>query len=114
MSKPEDVSVEAVDTADTGETSTSAMDVQVSFYIKVNLYTQIYNFKELGQNESSSDTTSKGEDFDTKVEADRGKRFDFLLKQTEIFSHFMNQAKTPTKPKSGRPRKEKKEEVIPE
>ncbi|KAJ8947350.1 hypothetical protein NQ318_002876 [Aromia moschata] len=63
---------------------------------------------ELGQNESSSDTTSKGEDFDTKVESDRGKRFDYLLKQTEIFSHFMNQAKTPTKPKSGRPKKEKR------
>lgn len=74
----------------------------------------MYKFKELEQNESSSDTTSKGEDFDTKVEADRGKRFDYLLKQTEIFSHFMNQAKTPTKPKSGRPRKEKKEDPVPE
>ncbi len=42
---------------------------------------------------------------------DRGKRFEYLLKQTEIFSHFMtNQSKTsssgsPIKQK-GRPRKE--------
>ncbi|CAG9826669.1 unnamed protein product [Diabrotica balteata] len=62
---------------------------------------------ELGQNESSSDTTSKGEDFEIKVASDRGKRFDYLLKQTEIFSHFMNQTKSPSKPKTGRPKKEK-------
>lgn len=43
--------------------------------------------------------------------SDRGKRFEYLLKQTEIFSHFMtNQSKTsssgsPPKQK-GRPRKE--------
>ncbi|KAG5883525.1 hypothetical protein JTB14_019292 [Gonioctena quinquepunctata] len=61
----------------------------------------------MNENESSSDTTSKGDDFDSKVASDRGKRFDFLLKQTEIFSHFMNQTKTPTKPKTGRPKKEK-------
>lgn len=67
--------------------------------------------QEIGQNDSSSDTTSKGEDFESKVASDRGKRFDYLLKQTEIFSHFMNQPKTPTKPKSGRPKKEKKEDV---
>ncbi|XP_060530659.1 chromatin-remodeling complex ATPase chain Iswi isoform X1 [Cylas formicarius] len=60
---------------------------------------------QLNDNESSSDANSKIEDFDTKVENDRGKRFDFLLKQTEIFSHFMNQSKTPTKPKTGRPKK---------
>ncbi|KAJ8968298.1 hypothetical protein NQ317_000258 [Molorchus minor] len=35
----------------------------------------------------------------------------FFLSRLRFFSHFMNQAKTPTKPKSGRPRKEKKEEV---
>lgn len=43
-------------------------------------------------------------------ETDRSKRFDYLLKQTEIFAHFMsnNQGKTasPVK-KAGRPRKEK-------
>ncbi|XP_060530660.1 chromatin-remodeling complex ATPase chain Iswi isoform X2 [Cylas formicarius] len=63
------------------------------------------NESTLNDNESSSDANSKIEDFDTKVENDRGKRFDFLLKQTEIFSHFMNQSKTPTKPKTGRPKK---------
>lgn len=42
---------------------------------------------------------------------DRSKRFDFLLKQTEIFSHFMsNNAKekspaSPLKLKPGRPKK---------
>lgn len=52
-------------------------------------------------------------------ETDRGKRFDYLLKQTEIFAHFMtaNQKKdstagstgnTPKKAK-GRPRKAKSE-----
>lgn len=64
------------------------------------------------QNASSSDTLSsrgKGEDFDTKLETDRSKRFDYLLKQTEIFSHFMTnqQSKTPAKPKTGRPKKVK-------
>lgn len=66
------------------------------------------------QNASSSDTLSskgKGEDFETKLETDRGKRFEYLLKQTEIFSHFMtNQA--PAKPKTGRPKK-KPEEPVP-
>lgn len=69
------------------------------------------------QNASSSDTISsrgKGEDFETKLETDRGKRFDFLLKQTEIFSHFMTSNQkdkgTPGKAKAGRPRKIKPEE----
>lgn len=62
-------------------------------------------------NDSSAETTSSrgGGDFETKIETDRSKRFDFLLKQTEIFSHFMtnNQKdKSPTKPKAGRPRKQ--------
>ena len=42
-------------------------------------------------------------------EMDRGKRFDFLLKQTEIFGHFMAVApkapSSPLKMKPGRPRK---------
>uniref|UniRef100_A0A0A1WRH4 Chromatin-remodeling complex ATPase chain Iswi n=1 Tax=Zeugodacus cucurbitae TaxID=28588 RepID=A0A0A1WRH4_ZEUCU len=62
-------------------------------------------------NETTSEaTTSSAEkevDFDNKIENDRGKRFDFLLKQTEIFTHFMtNSSKSPTKPK-GRPKKNK-------
>ncbi|XP_065159905.1 chromatin-remodeling complex ATPase chain Iswi isoform X2 [Atheta coriaria] len=66
-------------------------------------------------NESSSDATSsrgKGEDFEAKLENDRGKRFDYLLKQTEIFSHFMTNpaTKSPTKPKAGRPSKAKEKE----
>lgn len=59
------------------------------------------------QNESSSLESTKEVDFDTKIETDRSKRFDFLLKQTEIFSHFMtaanaNAPKSPTKVKPGR------------
>lgn len=51
-------------------------------------------------------------------EADRGNRFEFLLKQTELFAHFMHtggggtgSGKTPTSPlkmKPGRPTKGKK------
>lgn len=46
-------------------------------------------------------------EFENKIETDRGKRFDFLLKQTEIFTHFMTNsaAKSPQKPKAGRPKK---------
>lgn len=45
----------------------------------------------------------EGEDYDEKIESDRGNRFEFLLKQTEIFSHFMSTGmngnkKTPTSP----------------
>ncbi|KAF5270113.1 hypothetical protein FQA39_LY08525 [Lamprigera yunnana] len=70
-------------------------------------------------NASSSDTLSsrgKGEDFETKLENDRGKRFDYLLKQTEIFSHFMSSqpSKTTNKPKSGRPKKIKEVEQVSE
>ncbi|KAJ9582248.1 hypothetical protein L9F63_003377 [Diploptera punctata] len=81
-SKPED----SMDTGDTGENS----------------------------NASSADTMSsrgKTEDYETKVETDRSKRFDYLLKQTEIFTHFMSnnqRDKSPTSPlkvKPGRPKK---------
>lgn len=65
--------------------------------------------------ESTSDTeSSKGEvvkeqDFEVRIETDRSKRFDYLLKQTEIFSHFMAPTgpKSPAKPKAGRPTKKK-------
>jgi SWI/SNF-related matrix-associated actin-dependent regulator of chromatin subfamily A member 5 len=61
-------------------------------------------------NDSSAETSSSrgGGDFETKLETDRSKRFDFLLKQTEIFSHFMtnnSKDKSPLKIKPGRPRK---------
>ncbi|CAG9760588.1 unnamed protein product [Ceutorhynchus assimilis] len=60
--------------------------------------------------EAEADTNSKNEDFNAKLETDQGKRFDYLLKQTEIFSHFMNQTKSPSKPNSvGRPKKAKEE-----
>lgn len=103
MSKP-DNSETGTETADTGENSVSIIQFQSCILLQ-NKFIQ-----EIGQNESSSDTTSKGEDFETKLASDRGKRFDYLLKQTEIFSHFMNQPKTPTKPKTGRPKKDKSAE----
>lgn len=63
-------------------------------------------------NESSSDDTSSREkeaDFESKIETDRSKRFDYLLKQTEIYSHFMTNTgpKSPLKVKPGRPKKSK-------
>ncbi|KAF4533362.1 hypothetical protein B566_EDAN002760 [Ephemera danica] len=65
------------------------------------------------QNASSGETSSRGksDDFETKLETDRSKRFDYLLQQTEIFTHFMSgnqRDKAPTSPlklKPGRPRK---------
>lgn len=66
------------------------------------------------QNETASETTSssgeKEEGYDSKMQTDSCKRFDFLLKQTEIFTHFMsNSTKSPTKTK-GRPKKVKDKE----
>ncbi|XP_058829709.1 chromatin-remodeling complex ATPase chain Iswi [Topomyia yanbarensis] len=66
-------------------------------------------------NESTSDTTSshtKEPDYDATLETDRSKRFEFLLKQTEIFAHFMQAAPAkgsspPAKPK-GKPKKAEK------
>ncbi|XP_013411637.1 SWI/SNF-related matrix-associated actin-dependent regulator of chromatin subfamily A member 5 [Lingula anatina] len=58
-------------------------------------------------------------DFEAKLESDRGNRFEFLLKQTELFAHFISTgtgnrgAKTPTSPlkmKQGRPRLKKPDE----
>ncbi|XP_025201140.1 chromatin-remodeling complex ATPase chain Iswi [Melanaphis sacchari] len=73
------------------------------------------------EDEVSPSKEKDGKVFGVKVETDRGKRFDYLLKQTEIFAHFMtaNQKKdgsssanatgnTPKKAK-GRPRKPKAE-----
>lgn len=49
-------------------------------------------------------------DFDTN----RSKRFDFLLKQTEIFSHFMPGSSKITPEKKKKPgRKKEKEEEAP-
>lgn len=51
-------------------------------------------------------------DFETKIETDRSKRFEYLLKQTEIFSHFMtNNAKDKNalKVRPGRPKKNAQE-----
>lgn len=66
------------------------------------------------QNDTSSEDTevsSKGKEteFETKISTDSSKRFDYLLQQTEIFSHFISTTgsgpKSPLKVKSGRPKK---------
>lgn len=54
--------------------------------------------------------TQPNEDIENKIEKDRSKRFNYLLKQTEIFTHFMTNTgpKSPTKVKTvGRPKKNK-------
>ncbi|XP_064133637.1 probable global transcription activator SNF2L1 isoform X3 [Loxodonta africana] len=53
-------------------------------------------------------------EYEEKMKADRAKRFEFLLKQTELFAHFIQPAaqKSPTSPlnlKLGRPRVKKDE-----
>lgn len=63
-----------------------------------------------GSSSASDAASSRGKegDFESKIEIDRSKRFDFLLKQTEIFSHFMTnapKATSPPKAKAGRPKK---------
>lgn len=68
----------------------------------------------IAQNESSAPSSAKETDIDTN----RSKRFDFLLKQTEIFSHFMpggsTSKVTPEKKKKPGKKKEEEPEIEPE
>ncbi|XP_021961000.1 chromatin-remodeling complex ATPase chain Iswi [Folsomia candida] len=60
---------------------------------------------------SSSNSKEKLEDFQTKLERDNSKRFEYLLKQTEIFAHFMSggaRDKSPTSPLKIKPTKEER------
>lgn len=73
---------------------------------------RFYNIQKcfIYQNASSLETGSSNEketDFESKIETDRSKRFDYLLKQTEIFTHFMTNSspKNTHKGKAGRPKK---------
>lgn len=78
---------------------------QFTFFVTLLLFSIF-----LKQNESSSNTTEKETEFENKLEMDRSKRFDYLLKQTEIFTHFMTNTgpKSPNKVKTvGRPKKQK-------
>lgn len=66
------------------------------------------------QNASSvEDTNSSGpeKEFESKIVTDRSKRFDYLLQQTEIFTHFMSNTGPKAKPKAGRPKKIKDPEA---
>ncbi|XP_050039578.1 SWI/SNF-related matrix-associated actin-dependent regulator of chromatin subfamily A member 5 [Dermacentor andersoni] len=55
-------------------------------------------------------------DYDSKLDLDRGNRFDYLLQQTEIFAHFMTTSSaakgvtSPLKLKPGRPKLKKNDE----
>lgn len=54
------------------------------------------------------ETEQNDPELENKIEKDRSKRFNYLLKQTEIFTHFMTNTgpKSPTKVKTvGRPKK---------
>uniref|UniRef100_A0A665UDY1 SWI/SNF related, matrix associated, actin dependent regulator of chromatin, subfamily a, member 5 n=1 Tax=Echeneis naucrates TaxID=173247 RepID=A0A665UDY1_ECHNA len=69
-----------------------------------------------GQDASSSSSKAKdiAPGYEEKVQTDRTNRFEYLLKQTELFAHFIQPAaqKTPTSPlkmKPGRPRIKKDE-----
>lgn len=53
--------------------------------------------------EPEGEEMEEGEDYESKIESDRGNRFEFLLRQTELFAHFMSTGmngnkKTPTSP----------------
>ena len=71
----------------------------------------IKNFENIFKNESRTSSSHKETDFETN----RTKRFDFLLKQTEIFSHFMPGSNSKTgvtpekKKKVGRKKDEEKQ-----
>ncbi|KAJ6627766.1 Chromatin-remodeling complex ATPase chain Iswi [Pseudolycoriella hygida] len=74
------------------------------------------NYEQMDINENSNGSSvetgssiEKETDFESKIETDRSKRFDYLLKQTEIFTHFMTNSspKNTSKGKAGRPKKAK-------
>lgn len=85
----------------------------IGFLFDVICCLKIVFFCLIWQNESSSNTNESAEketEFENKLEMDRSKRFDYLLKQTEIFTHFMTNTgpKSPNKAKTvGRPKKNK-------
>lgn len=65
----------------------------------------------------TSSSREKEADFECKIETDRSKRFDYLLKQTEIFTHFMSNTGPKSgvvKSKAGRPKKIKDPDPDPE
>lgn len=57
--------------------------------------------------DSSTPAKPSGENFDALIGEDRTKRFDYLLKQTEIFSHFMISGVNPKEAKAKPGRKPK-------
>ncbi|KAL3881052.1 hypothetical protein ACJMK2_033250 [Sinanodonta woodiana] len=69
--------------------------------------------------EEEEEEEEEEHEYEAKIEADRGNRFEFLLKQTELFAHFMSTGnsgvgKTPVSPlkmKPGRPKAKKDEKA---
>ncbi|KAM4818318.1 putative global transcription activator SNF2L1 isoform 8-T9 [Thomomys bottae] len=71
-------------------------------------------FKEEGSSAEATEASGTSEKGGKKEKTDRAKRFEFLLKQTELFAHFIQPSaqKSPTSPlnmKLGRPRIKKDE-----
>lgn len=67
--------------------------------------------------ESAAEEFSKmiaSNDFNAKVKEDRSKRFDFLLKQTEIFSHFMTTGVSMSSEKEATNKRGRKPKAKPE
>jgi len=68
------------------------------------------NSNEAAESSGEASVTSKHGEYESKMDTDRCKRFEYLIKQTEIFSHFMvgSKEKVPSSPlkcKPGRPKK---------
>ncbi|TMW47972.1 hypothetical protein DOY81_006955, partial [Sarcophaga bullata] len=67
----------------------------------VKIKTEYLEDNDENTNGTPSSSVETGEVFDSKMQIDRTRRFDFLLKQTEIFTHFISIStkSRPTKPK---------------
>jgi DNA-binding domain len=71
------------------------------------------NFQKLEAPSSDSDSeddvplAQTNRSYKRNIKDDQGKRFDFLLKQTEIFSHFITGGKTAEESEEKRGRKKK-------
>lgn len=115
----EEESNDQIDAQDTNENSVRKITFPSIFNSKRPKFTTKKTYKNIleifhKQNESSAQSSAKEADIDTN----RSKRFDFLLKQTEIFSHFMpgssSSKLSPEKKKKPGRKKEKEEELDPD
>ncbi|CAG0884442.1 unnamed protein product [Darwinula stevensoni] len=69
---------------------------------------------EAQEDEEVPPASARPDEYETKLEKDRSKRFDYLLQQTEIFTHFLSGSgrdkppSSPLKVRPGRPKKAEK------